>query len=147
MAPQLNHTLVQVHDAEATASFLTEVLGLPPAYRYGPFLCVETSNAVSLDVIEFEPDVAIDTQHYAFLVTDQEFDEIFARITERNVAYYADPGLLASRRGQRPRRRPRHLLPRTRRPPAGDHHRPLRRLAHPLTGLMRWPSCECWPVR
>ena len=56
MAPQLNHTLVQVHDAEATASFLTEVLGLPPAYRYGPFLCVETSNAVSLDVIEFEPD-------------------------------------------------------------------------------------------
>lgn len=91
MAPQLNHTLVQVHDAEATASFLTEVLGLPPAYRYGPFLCVETSNAVSLDVIEFEPDVAIDTQHYAFLVTDQEFDEIFARITERGLTYWADP--------------------------------------------------------
>lgn len=92
MAPKLDHTLVQVHDAEATASFLTEVLGLPPAYRYGPFLCVETDNGVSLDVIEFDADVAIDTQHYAFLVTDQEWDEIFARIVERGVAYYADPG-------------------------------------------------------
>jgi catechol 2,3-dioxygenase-like lactoylglutathione lyase family enzyme len=92
VTPQLNHTLVQVHDAEATSSFLSEVLGLPPAFRYGPFLCVETDNAVSLDVIEFDADVAIDTQHYAFLVTDEEFDAIFARLLERSVEHYADPG-------------------------------------------------------
>lgn len=89
--PQLNHTLIQVHDAEATATFLTEVLGLPEAYPYGPFLCVETDNAVSLDVIEFAPDVAIDTQHYAFLVTDVEFDEIFGRLRARGIEHYADP--------------------------------------------------------
>lgn len=91
--PQLNHTLVQVHDAETTATFMSEVLGLPPAFRYGPFLCLETDNEVSLDVIEFEPDVPIDTQHYAFLVSDQEFDEIFGRIVEREIPYYADPAL------------------------------------------------------
>lgn len=91
--PQLNHTLIQVHDREATATFMSEVLGLPPAYPYGPFLCLETDNAVSLDVIEFERDVQIDIQHYAFLVSDQEFDEIFARVVERDVPYYADPGM------------------------------------------------------
>jgi catechol 2,3-dioxygenase-like lactoylglutathione lyase family enzyme len=91
--PQLNHTLIQVHDRAATATFMSEVLGLPPAHPFGPFLCLETDNAVSLDVIEFEPDVPIDIQHYAFLVSDEEFDEIFARIVERGVPYYADPGM------------------------------------------------------
>ena len=45
MAPQLNHTLVQVHDAEATASFLTEVLGLPPAYREAVMLVLVTGES------------------------------------------------------------------------------------------------------
>jgi hypothetical protein len=31
-------------------------------------------------------------QHYAFLVSDSEFDEIFARIRDRKLDYWADPG-------------------------------------------------------
>jgi hypothetical protein len=37
-------------------------------------------------------DAEIVSQHYAFLVTEAEFDEIFARIRERRLPYWADPG-------------------------------------------------------
>jgi hypothetical protein len=30
--------------------------------------------------------------HYAFLVSEREFDEIFARIRERGLPYWSDPG-------------------------------------------------------
>jgi hypothetical protein len=30
-------------------------------------------------------------QHYAFLVSDAEFDQIFGRIQERGLDYWADP--------------------------------------------------------
>ncbi|GAB3976867.1 hypothetical protein GCM10029978_064960 [Actinoallomurus acanthiterrae] len=33
----------------------------------------------------------IDPQHYAFLVSEEEFDAIFGRIQEAGVTYYADP--------------------------------------------------------
>jgi hypothetical protein len=32
------------------------------------------------------------TQHYAFLVSEAEFDQILARIRERDLAYWSDPG-------------------------------------------------------
>jgi hypothetical protein len=38
-------------------------------------------------------DGEIVSQHYAFLVTEAEFDEIFARIRERHLPYWADPRL------------------------------------------------------
>jgi extradiol dioxygenase family protein len=64
------------------------VLGLPDAGRYGPFLVVQTANGVSLDVADRDDVVP---QHYAFLVTETEFDEIWGRIRERGVEFYADP--------------------------------------------------------
>jgi catechol 2,3-dioxygenase-like lactoylglutathione lyase family enzyme len=44
---------------------------------------------VSLDFYETQDEIA--PQHYAFLITEAEFDEIFARIRERGVGYWADP--------------------------------------------------------
>jgi catechol 2,3-dioxygenase-like lactoylglutathione lyase family enzyme len=90
VAVQLNHTIVMSRDQEASARFLTEILGLPEAARFGPFLVVETDNGVSLDFYETDGEIA--SQHYAFLVTEAEFDEIFARIRERDIDYWADPG-------------------------------------------------------
>ena len=49
MAVQLDHTIVPVRDKVASATFLTEILGLDPPQPFGPFLCVETANGVSLD--------------------------------------------------------------------------------------------------
>ncbi|ADJ29380.1 VOC family protein [Nitrosococcus watsonii] len=90
MAVQLNHTIVMSRNQEESAKFLTEILGLPDAKRFGPFLVVEMDNKVNLDFYETDGDIT--SQHYAFLITETEFDEIFARLRERNIRYWADPG-------------------------------------------------------
>jgi hypothetical protein len=43
---------------------------------------------VSLDFID---DPEIHQRHYAFLVSEDEFDAIFDRIRERGLPYWADP--------------------------------------------------------
>jgi catechol 2,3-dioxygenase-like lactoylglutathione lyase family enzyme len=92
VAPQLNHTIVRVRDRRESADFLTSLLGLPDAARFGPFLVAELENGVSLDFYEVG-DHEISQQHYAFLVSEAEFDQIFGRIRERGLDYWADPGL------------------------------------------------------
>ena len=86
---QLNHTIVWTNNQREAAQFLTELLDLPPARPFGPFLVVEMSNGVSLDY--YQRDDAIVLQHYAFLVSDAEFDAAFARIRGRGLEYWADP--------------------------------------------------------
>lgn len=90
MAVQLNHTIVWVRDRRQSADFLTAILGLPAASAFGPFLVVTLDNGVSLDFAE-DDSGNITRQHYAFLVTEAEFDEIFARIRGRGVEHWADP--------------------------------------------------------
>jgi catechol 2,3-dioxygenase-like lactoylglutathione lyase family enzyme len=89
MTVKLNHTIVHASDREATAAFLTEILGLPEPATYGPFLVVEVGNEVSLDVMQDSG--AIAPQHYAFLVDEDEFDAILGRIRERGLDHWADP--------------------------------------------------------
>jgi len=89
MAVQLNHTIVWCRDKKISADFLSEILGLPAPRPWGPFHIVEPDNGVSLDFHETHE--VITPQHYAFLVSESEFDEIFARITERGLTYWADP--------------------------------------------------------
>jgi catechol 2,3-dioxygenase-like lactoylglutathione lyase family enzyme len=88
MAVQLNHTIVSARDNVASATFMTEILGLPAATPYGPFMVVEVANDVSLDFMNAD---AVTPQHYAFLISEAEFDEIFGRVQERGLAYWADP--------------------------------------------------------
>ena len=96
MSVQLNHTIVWCRDKERSATFLTEILGLKPATSFGPFRVVEVGNDLSLDYHDVEGEIA--SQHYAFLISEDEFDEIFGRISERGLDYWADPAL--SRPGQ-----------------------------------------------
>lgn len=91
MAVQLNHTIVHARDADASAGFLVEVLGLSEASHFGPFTVVELGNGVSLDFMTTGPEWDIPIEHYAFLVTEPEFDEIFGRIQARGLDYWADP--------------------------------------------------------
>ena len=90
MAVQLNHTIVSARDKKVSATFLAEILGLPEPAPFGPFLGVEVDNAVTLDFIDSDGDII--PQHYAFLIDEAEFDEIFGRIQGRGLSYWADPG-------------------------------------------------------
>jgi catechol 2,3-dioxygenase-like lactoylglutathione lyase family enzyme len=89
VAVHLNHTIVPAEDKKASATFLAEILGLEPPVELGPFICVETANGVSLD---YDDRWGPAHHHYAFLVSEDEFDRIFARIQERGLPYWADPG-------------------------------------------------------
>jgi hypothetical protein len=86
---QLNHTIVGASDNWASAAFLAELLGRPAPTAFGPFAVVELDNGVSLD---FEKTGAVQPRHYAFLVSEEEFDEIFGRIRDRDLPFWADPG-------------------------------------------------------
>jgi catechol 2,3-dioxygenase-like lactoylglutathione lyase family enzyme len=89
MPAELNHTIVAARDPEGSSRFMADVLGLAEPARFGPFMVVEAANGVSLDFMRSEGDVT--SQHYAFLVTEDEFDEIFERITARALTHWADP--------------------------------------------------------
>ena len=89
MPIELNHTIVYVRDQAAASGFLTGLLGLPPAVQWGPFHVVEVDNGVSLDFIS--TDQRFDSQHFAFLVSDEEFTSIFGRIVDAGLDYWADP--------------------------------------------------------
>ncbi len=89
MPAKLNHTIVYARDRRASAKFLSEILGLPAAIQYGPFMGVQTCNDVTLDFMDADAEIA--PQHYAFLISEAEFDEIFSRIQARNIPYWADP--------------------------------------------------------
>jgi catechol 2,3-dioxygenase-like lactoylglutathione lyase family enzyme len=89
MAVELNHTIIPSRDKNASAEFLAELLGLAPPTPFGPFLCVETANGVSLD---YDDRASFEPSHYAFLISEDEFDAIFARVRARGIRYWADPG-------------------------------------------------------
>ena len=120
----LDHTIVHAHDHQRSAAFLAEILGLAAPVRLGPFAVVRAGETTTLDFIEVDGPVT--AQHYAFLVTEAEFDEIFARIRERAIPYFADPhertpGAINTWDGGRG-----VLLRGSERAPARDHHPPLR---------------------
>lgn len=103
MTVALNHTIVWCRDKKMSSRYLTDTLGLPEAKPFGPFMVVELGNEVSLDYHDvFDADDEITSQHYAFLVSEDEFGEIFGRLTEAGQDYWADPGL--GRKGEINRR-------------------------------------------
>ena len=89
MAVELNHTIVHARDPQASAAFLAEVLGRGAPVRFGPYHGVELDNRVTLDFIQADGELII--EHYAFLVSEEEFDRIFGRIQARGLPYWADP--------------------------------------------------------
>ncbi|MFI7402895.1 VOC family protein [Streptomyces sp. NPDC049541] len=89
MNVQLNHTIVAAHDKKASAQFLADILGLEPSPPFGPFIPVQIPNGVTLDYMETDGEIT--PQHYAFLVSEDDFDTIFGRIRDAGLTYWADP--------------------------------------------------------
>lgn len=95
MAVELNHTIVPVTDRRSAAEWVAEILGLAPPEQYGPFYGVDVANGVQLDFADggAQP---VPKLHYAFLISEDEFDEIYGKIVARGIEHWADP------RGSRP---------------------------------------------
>ena len=90
MAVKLNHTIVHSKDPRAAAEFFASVFGLPKPKAFGPFLDVEVDNDVTLAFLDAEG-MDVQMQHYAFLVSEKEFDAIFGRVKKKGLKYWADP--------------------------------------------------------
>jgi catechol 2,3-dioxygenase-like lactoylglutathione lyase family enzyme len=89
MTIELNHTIVGATDKHASARFLADILGLRVGADAGPFAPVRLANGVTLDYMDR---AQVAAQHYAFLVSDDEFDAAFGRIRDAGLPYFADPG-------------------------------------------------------
>jgi catechol 2,3-dioxygenase-like lactoylglutathione lyase family enzyme len=99
----LNHTIVPSRDKEGGAKFFARIFGLKYAGPMGHFAQVHVNDDLSFD---WDTREGFESHHYAFFVSDQEFDEIFARLKGENVRYGSEPnapanGQLNARRGGR----------------------------------------------
>lgn len=91
MAIELNHTIVPARDKVASAKFFARVLGLAFAESaVGYFAPVRVNDALTLDFAESD-EAPIPIHHYAFKVSEDEFDAIFARIKAEGIPYGSEP--------------------------------------------------------
>jgi len=88
MSAALDHTIVFVKDRQASAAFLSEILGAARPEIAGHFTAVHLDNGTTLDFMNSSNEIAV--QHYAFLIDDAQFDAAFEKIRARQ-PYWADP--------------------------------------------------------
>jgi catechol 2,3-dioxygenase-like lactoylglutathione lyase family enzyme len=103
MTIRLDHTIVPARDKVASAEFFAEVFGLKVKPAVDHFAQVQINESLTFD---FADEPAVQGQHYAFLVSDAEFDAIFERVKARGLAYGSGPfshtdGRINTRRGGR----------------------------------------------
>ena len=91
MPIQLNHTIVPARDGESSARWFADLFDMAPPTQFAHFWQIATANGVDLDFDTYGDDGSFTTQHYAFLVSEAEFDAIFGRIEERSMQHWADP--------------------------------------------------------
>src|SRR5215469_6622864 len=84
----LNHTIVPSHDKEQSARFFARIFGLNYNGPVGHFAQVRVNGDLALD---WDDRDTFDDHHYAFVVSDPEFDEIFGRLQADGVAYGSGP--------------------------------------------------------
>nr|WP_297621880.1 VOC family protein [Nocardia sp.] len=93
MTIQFNHTIVGCKANRETAEFWAEILGLEVGTGWGPFIPLQVGNGVTFDFANVPPDLpgGIHPTHYAFLVSEDEFDSAYKKITDYRITYWADP--------------------------------------------------------
>jgi len=88
MTVRLDHTIVPAHDQRASADFLAHILGVEVGEPSPPFVPITVANGVTLDYLSSDRVVQ---HHYAFTVSDDEFDAALARLHAAGVTIYAGP--------------------------------------------------------
>ncbi len=89
MAISLNHTIVPAHDKEASAKHIAQILGLKYEGAMGHFAPVRVDEKFVLD---FDNRDSFESHHYAFQVSEEEFDDIYGRIQQEGIVYGSLPG-------------------------------------------------------
>ena len=104
MTIRLDHTIVPARDKLAAAGFFAEILGLTVKPDAGHFAQVKVNESLTFDFADSsDPGPGL---HYAFHVSDAEFDAIFARVKAKAIPYGSGPfnaanGRINTRRGGR----------------------------------------------
>ena len=88
MTITLNHTIVPSHNKTESARFYSRILGFDYFGEFSHFVVVKVNDTLSLD---FDNREKFESHHYAFKVSDQEFDEIFGRLKAENIKYGSGP--------------------------------------------------------
>ncbi|CAG22126.1 VOC family protein [Photobacterium profundum] len=84
----LNHTIVSSHDNVSSAKYYERIFGFEFIKVWGHFAVVKVNQTLSLDFMNASD---FSTQHYAFKVSDVQFDEIFARIKNESIPFGSGP--------------------------------------------------------
>ncbi len=85
----LDHTIVPSRDKERAAKFYARVLALAYEGLVGPFATVRVDDT-ALDFDDRWPE-GFGVHHYAFRVSDETFDAIFARVQAEGIPYGSLP--------------------------------------------------------
>jgi len=88
MAITLNHTIINAKDNVLSAQFYERIFGFIFLQEWGHFAVVKVNDTLTFDFLTKE---RFSRQHYAFKVSEKEFDDIFAKIKEENIPYGSDP--------------------------------------------------------
>lgn len=92
LSVQFNHTIVGCRDKRVSAEFWADILGLELGPEYGPFIPLPLANGATFDFAAVPADLAeIQPQHYAFLISEDEFDAVYAKIQRYKLDHWADP--------------------------------------------------------
>ncbi len=88
MAIALDHTIVPARDKEQSARFFARIFGLEYKGSVSHFAPVRVNDTLTLD---FDNRENFESHHYAFKVSEEEFDAIFARVKEEELRYGSGP--------------------------------------------------------
>jgi catechol 2,3-dioxygenase-like lactoylglutathione lyase family enzyme len=88
MAIVLDHTIVPAHDKDVSARFFARIFGLRYDGSVSHFAPVQVNDTLVLD---FDTCETFERHHYAFKVSDPEFDAIFQRIKDEGIRYGSSP--------------------------------------------------------
>ncbi|MGI5169013.1 VOC family protein [Spirillospora sp. CA-253888] len=88
MSVRLDHIIIPATDKRTSAEFLARILGVEAGEQWGPFVPVRTGNGVTLDYMDSDD---FRWHHCAFLVPEDDFDGILARIKESGARFHARP--------------------------------------------------------
>jgi catechol 2,3-dioxygenase-like lactoylglutathione lyase family enzyme len=87
MTIMLNHTIVPARDKVAAAKFFADIFGLKRG-RTDHFSPVRINKTTTL---LFDDDKKFDSHHYAFHVSNREFDAILCRIKKAKIVFGSAP--------------------------------------------------------
>ena len=88
MTIQLDHTIVPAHDKEDSARFFARIFGRSYDGPVSHFAPVKVNESLTLD---FDNRENFESHHYAFRISEEEFDRIFARVQEERLVYGSGP--------------------------------------------------------